>query len=76
MSFWAVSIALVVECDSPHSLGIAICFDSGITTVVMTIISVVTDFYVLALPIKIVMSLNVNRGKKIGVAAVFLCGLM
>ena len=76
MSFWAVSIALVVECDSSHSLEIALCVDSGINNVVMTVFSVATDFYILALPIKIVTSLNVQRGKKIGLAAVFLCGLM
>ena len=74
--FWGVSIALVVECDSPQSLDIALCVDSGITTVVMTVIGVVTDFYILALPIKIVMSLNIKRGKKLGLAAIFLCGLM
>ena len=76
IAFWGVSITLVVECDSTQSLDIALCVNSGIFAVVMTVISVVTDFYVLALPINIVMSLNTKRGKKLGLAAVFLCGLM
>ena len=74
--FWVVSITLIVECDSPQSLDIAFCVDNGIITVVITTINVVTDFYILALPINIVMSLNIKRGKKIGLAAIFLCGLM
>ena len=74
--FWGVSIALIVECVSPQSLDVAFCVNSGITIVVMTVVSVITDFYVLALPINIVMSLNIKRGKKLGLVAIFLCGLM
>ena len=74
--FWGVSITLIVKCDSLQSLDIAFCVDSGITIVVMTIVGVVTDFYILALPIKVVMSLNIKRRKKFGLAAIFLCGLV
>ena len=74
--FWVVSITLIVECDSLQGLDNALCVDNGIITVVITTINVVTDFYILALPLKIVMSLNIKRGKKIGLAAIFLCGLM
>ncbi len=74
--YWGVSATSVVECDSPDSLDIALCANSGITTLVLTIVNLVADFYVLALPIRTVMRLNVKRGKKIGLIAVFLCGLL
>ena len=75
-TYWAFQTASIIECNTPQSLDIAICANSDITTVVVAVINVVADFYVLALPIGIVGRLNVKRTKKLGLIAVFLCGLM
>lgn len=75
-TYSAFQTASIIECSTPQSLDIAICANSDITTVIVTVINVVADFYVLALPIGIVGRLNVKRTKKLGLIAVFLCGLI
>ncbi|KAF6239471.1 hypothetical protein HO173_002015 [Letharia columbiana] len=75
-TYWAFQTASIIECNTPQSLDIAICANGDITTVIVTVINVVADFYVLALPIGIVGRLNVKRTKKLGLIAVFLCGLI
>jgi hypothetical protein len=40
------------------------------------VISVVTDFYCLIIPMQLVVGLHLPRGRKFGVAAIFLTGLM
>ena len=45
-------------------------------TVVSGIINVITDFYVLILPVAMVWSLQLTTRRKIGVIAIFLTGLM
>lgn len=71
-----VIIATIIECNTSQSLDIAFCAKSSITTLVVTAINVVTDIYVLALPVGVVLRLNVKRGKKLGLIAIFLCGLL
>lgn len=73
---WGVSAATLVECSSPQSSDITLCTHSIITTLVAAAVNLVTDFYILLLPIGIVARLNIRRGKKIRVMAVFLCGFV
>lgn len=49
--YWGISTASIIECNTPQSQYIALCANSGITTLVMAILKVITDYYVLALPI-------------------------
>ena len=76
VAYWGVATASIVECNTPQSIDIPFCAKSDIPTIVMAIVSIFTDFYVLALPVKVVMQLSVKRGKKFGLIAVFLCGLL
>ncbi|KAM0803163.1 hypothetical protein BDR22DRAFT_841878 [Usnea florida] len=75
-AYWGVSAASLIECSSPQSIEITLCAHSDISTLVAGAVNVVTDFYVLLLPIRIVTRLNTRRGKKIRLMAVFLCGLV
>lgn len=73
--YWGISNASIIECNTAQSQYIALCANSGITTLVMAIFNVITDFYVLVLPIRMVMRLSGKQGRKVGLMAVFLCGL-
>lgn len=73
--YWGISNASIIECNTAQSQYITLCANSGITTLVMAIFNVITDFYVLALPIRMVMGLSGKQGRKVGLMAVFLCGL-
>jgi hypothetical protein len=45
-------------------------------TAVQGIVGIVTDFYILGIPMYFVSGLSLPRGRKIGVLAIFLTGLM
>lgn len=74
--YWGISTAIMIECDTPQSHDVGLCTHASTTTLVIIILNVITDFYVLALPIGIVMRLNVKPSRRVGLIAVFSCGLM
>ncbi len=74
--YWGLSTAIIMECSAPHNADGILCANVSFITLAIVIINVVTDFYVLALPIGVVIRLNAKRGKRIGLIAIFSCGLV
>ena len=74
--YWGLSTAIIMECSAPQNAHGVLCTNIGFISLAIVIINVVTDFYVLALPIGIVIRLNAKRGKRIGLIAIFSCGLV
>ncbi len=53
-----------MECSVPQNAQGTLCANASFITLAIVIINVVTDFYLLALPIGIVIRLNAKRGKR------------
>lgn len=50
------------------------CTDYGLQVLISGIINIATDFWVLAIPIPVVLKLNASRSRKAGIIATFLAG--
>ncbi|KAG8425927.1 hypothetical protein J3459_008621 [Metarhizium acridum] len=50
--------------------------DTPIISVVLGVLGIVTDFYVIAIPLTAISSLNLSTKKKLGVSALFITGLL
>ncbi|MCJ1432718.1 hypothetical protein MMC27_002075 [Xylographa pallens] len=72
----AVESSLTVHCVSINALTIALCNDNNIIVVTQGAVNVVTDFYMLALPIPQVLHLNLKLRRKLGLLAIFMAGLI
>lgn len=66
--------ALNVICVSATSLSKPLCISTWIIVEVQGSINVVTDFYILALPVIMVSQLQLTFRRKLGVIAVFMTG--
>ena len=77
--FYAASVAFYsaaeATCTQNSKAQAAFYLREWVFTVVSGIINVMTDFYVLILPIAMVWSLQLTTRRKIGVIAIFLAGL-
>ena len=69
-------IADLIECASASALTNTFCKNQYAVVLLQGIINVITDFYVLALPISSVMKLQLPFQRKLGLLAVFMTGLM
>ena len=70
-------MAIIDICVSGADLSRAICINSGRAIVLLTgIVNVVTDFYLLALPVYPIMQLNLKHRQKLGLLSIFMAGLM
>ncbi|CAF9929924.1 MAG: hypothetical protein ALECFALPRED_004481 [Alectoria fallacina] len=65
----------MIECQTPKNVEKSFCASGYAINVVTSVINVITDIYVLALPIEILMRLNLKRAKKYGLIAIFLSGV-
>ena len=70
--YLGISIATIIEYNTPQSQYIALHAKNGITTLIMAIIDVITTFHVLGLLIAMTMRLNVRHGQKVGLIVVSL----
>ncbi|KAI9814561.1 MAG: hypothetical protein M1827_003116 [Pycnora praestabilis] len=75
-AYMGTQIGTAVLCNSASSGSIALCANGDILTIISGVINVVTDFYLLALPIPAVMGLKLRRGQRAGLLVVFLAGFV
>lgn len=75
-AYLGVSIATVVQCAGVSFAKLGLCVHAKVITIVTSVINVVTDLYILALPIGPILKLKLRRRQKIGLLAVFLSGLL
>jgi hypothetical protein len=76
-AFTTLVAALIAPCGSVARLSEGgICEDVAVAAVVQAALNVVTDFYVLLLPLLVIRRLRLPRKRKIGVTAIFLTGLV
>lgn len=66
---------MMIKCQTPKNVEKPFCASGYAINVVTSVINVLTDIYVLALPIEILMRLNLKRAKKYGLIAIFLSGV-
>ena len=71
--FYAAAEAI---CISAANLRTRFCLREWIFTIIQGTVNVVTDFYVLILPVAMVSRLQLTPGRKFGVIAIFLTGLL
>src|SRR5688572_3954610 len=73
-----VAVIRVSECIGTNALTVSICQQRqiSITNLVFGGLNVLTDFYVLAIPISQLRKLHISTKKKIGVMATFTTGFM
>lgn len=71
-----LAIATMEKCTSPQSLSTQYCkVYSKQVSVMMQVVNVVTDIYVLVLPIHRVLALHLSGKHKLGLLLIFLCGI-
>lgn len=71
-----LAIANMEKCNSPQKLSSQYCkVYSRQVSVMMPVLNVVTDIYVLALPIHRVLALKLSAKHRLGVLLIFLCGI-
>lgn len=76
-AFTGCAIGLEVICtDAAIAETNAFCVNSYKVTYTQSLFSVVTDFYVLLLPVGVVLKLQLSPRRKIGVIMVFMTGLL
>ncbi|KAI9367180.1 NAD(P)-binding protein [Aspergillus egyptiacus] len=72
----SIAIGSLVKCAELENISDPYCrFNSGPMVIIVSVINVVTDFYVLFLPIPRLINLQVNRRRKIGLLLTFASGL-
>lgn len=70
-----VSIGAIVQCNGLSQLSNRFCInDSRPVVLLMAAVNAVTDLYVLALPLRRVLKLQVSFERKLGLLAVFTAG--
>lgn len=72
----ASAIALQFLCTSPSGKRNTLCLNNYKITMLSTVVSVITDFYVLLVPIKGVLGLKLSNHRKLGVILIFMTGLL
>lgn len=73
---FGLSVAQLMQCAQASALSNSLCAKTQSLTLFQSVLNVLTDLYVLALPIAPLMQLNMRRGKKLGVLILFLSGSM
>ena len=72
-----VGIGALVECNGLSQLSNQFCINFGKPVVILiAAVNVITDFYVLALPIRRVLKLQLSFKRKLGLLVVFAGGLV
>ena len=64
----------LIVCNTAISASLSLCSANAMIVVVQSAVNVVTDFYVLALPIPFILRLHLRVRQRIGLACIFLAG--
>lgn len=76
--FLGVAITRNVQCTVPDAMLHAVCHPetASITIVIYSALNVVSDFYILFIPIRQLKSLNMDKRRKMGLIALFMVGFV
>ncbi|KAL1612154.1 hypothetical protein SLS60_000378 [Paraconiothyrium brasiliense] len=76
--FFGVAITRTVRCAGPNVLNEAVCHAkiTGLTNVLYSALNVVSDFYILLIPMRQLKGLHMNKHRKIGLIALFMIGFV
>jgi len=66
----------LLHCTTPTSLDTKVCIVNTDVNLACACFNVATDFYLLALPVPIIMALKLQPSKKFGLLAIFGAGFM
>lgn len=75
-AYTGYGIAAIAECVDAASLQRSICINTWIVTIFTASVNVLTDVYILILPIVMVLRLQLTPRRKIGVISIFMVGLL
>ena len=76
LSIIGVYSAAEAICVTAANLTTRYCTNLWIFTIIQGVLNVVTDFYILVIPIAMVLRLQLTPRRKIGISAIFLTGLL
>ena len=76
LTFLGIYIGAEAVCVDAANLKTSYCAHLWISTIIQGVINVVTDSYVLALPVAMVLGLQMTPKRKVGISAIFLTGLL
>lgn len=76
IAYDGAQIATTVQCTTAQQMTRSICRNAHVLVVMSGTVNVVTDFYLLALPIPLVIQLQLKQRRKWGILAIFMTGLM
>lgn len=74
--YLCISIASTVQCATVSSQRLPLCKNGAITTIVTSVLNVCTDIYLLILPIRPILDLQLHRRQKVGLLIIFLSGVL
>lgn len=76
--FLGVAISRNFRCNGPQAVFESVCHANitSLTTVLYSVLNVVSDFYILFIPIRQVKSLHIKRHRNMGLIAVFMVGFV
>lgn len=75
-AYTGYSIGTTVLCNGIEAEAHALCKNANVITVFSGAINVVTDFYLLALPVVPLTQLHMQTRRKLGLIAIFMTGFM
>ena len=73
-AFFGLSVAQVSTCNNFSSLHDSLCLKTEELLLVQALLNAATDLYIFLLPIKPIMQLNMQRGRKMAILIIFLAG--
>lgn len=74
--FAGQALATQIQCTVETAATRSLCVNSLKVAYIQAVFSVVTDFYILILPIRVVAKLQMSWRRKLGVLTVFMIGLL
>ncbi|PVH99411.1 hypothetical protein DM02DRAFT_656464 [Periconia macrospinosa] len=76
--FFGVAVSRNVRCNGPKALSEPVCLakTTSLTTVIYSALNVVSDFYILLIPIRQLQGLHMQRRRKMGLIVLFMVGFV
>ena len=75
-AYMGIQFGTEILCVNTESIRISLCRKNPILTLMSGVVNVVTDWYLLILPIPSLMLLKLRRRRKLGLLLIFMSGLM
>ena len=75
-AYMGTQIGSAILCDNTESTRHSLCRNGQVLTIISGVVNVVTDLYLLVLPIPPLTQLKLRRRRKLGLLLIFMAGLM